>query len=917
MQRQLARGQFHVLYRNFLLQIVDTETIPTHGDPTRLLVQIGALLVSLSFIFAVEMIPQYVKATASEITAGAWGDQEFLIGTTIAVVGMFTVFAWDSVFPNRRDSLVLGALPIRPGIIFRAKIAAIATGLGMSIVALNAATGLAYPFAIGGVRTFFAYWITMGAAGLWIFSTLLAAQGVSALLFSYRRFLKTSNVLQVSAFFSVLGAYFLTPGPLDMDLSHGIPIAARRLPSFWFLGLFQRVNGSQQPWFAPLANRALLWLLISSGVAIFSYALSYYRTTRRVLEEPDIIPADRAHAGSRWLNWAAARLAAKPLDRAMLLFIQRTLVRSRAHRNLLAAFMGLGLAICLVFAKSLLYGNSRMYALARHYGYQPPHWYEMNTPMMAAGFILLFLAIFGTRTAFALPVALKANWIFRIAAVHSPRAYFAAVRKVMFTLIAAPIWIAAAVFYLSVWDGPEPAGHVLILLAVGYAMVEWSLAEFRKMPFACAYMPGESNLRIKLPVYGAAFLFAVDVGVNIEQSVFESLARSILLAALLVPVALQARRRWKTFAAAPFQQLQFDAEPASDVSPLDLSRDGIYTRSQNYLDVINAPPEPGFRERAVAFGRKTAFIAAGLCGAGFVYEQVSEMRNPLPPRQGKSIDIGGRTLNYSCIGQGAPTVLFEGGGGGAGFYWTPMQRKVAEYTRACWYDRAGYGWSDPASFPHPASAIASDLHRLVAKAGMAPPFVLVGLSFGGVCARVYAQRYPSEVSGMVLVDSSHVDEREPITPLGGGYLPYFPSLLPALSQILRPIGFLRLVMRPSELTPFEPRTFAESFKEGIGYESALEARAVRNLGDIPLIVLTAGIHRRNPPHSPVEAREEREWEEHWIEAQRQLVRLSTRGEQRIFRDAKHNLAQDRPEDVLKAIRDVVDRVRASSSDGAH
>src|SRR5579862_6604094 len=124
-----ARRQFRVLYRNFLSQIVDTELIATQGDPARLLMQIGALLVSLSFILAIEIVPQYSRATAPEIRAGAWGDQEFLIGTTIAVVGMFTVFAWDSIFPSRRDSLALGSLPIRSGTICRAKLAATGTGL--------------------------------------------------------------------------------------------------------------------------------------------------------------------------------------------------------------------------------------------------------------------------------------------------------------------------------------------------------------------------------------------------------------------------------------------------------------------------------------------------------------------------------------------------------------------------------------------------------------------------------------------------------------------------------------------------------------------------------------------------------------------------------------------------------------------
>jgi pimeloyl-ACP methyl ester carboxylesterase len=905
----MTKLQFRVLYRSFLLQIVDLELVPAHGDPSRLLIQIAALLAAASFMIAILILPPYAHATASQIASGAWGDQEFLISTTMAVVGLFTVLAWDSIFPNRRDSLVLGNLPIRPHTILCAKVAATGAGLGISLLAVNAATGLAYPFVIGGVRTFFAYWIVMAAAGLSIFCTLLAAQGMAALLLSYRRYLEVSNALQVAGFFSILGVYFLTPGPSELDLTSGaIPAPAWRLPSFWFLGLFQRLASSPQPFFQPLASRALWWLMISFSLAAVTFTLSYYRNMRRIVEEPDIVPAGRAHPAARWVSWIAGKRMPKALDCAVLLFLARTLARSRQHRNLLAAFGGLGLAISLTFAKGVLYGNSQAYALARHYGFQPPRWYEPNTPMMAAGFILLFLAIIGTRAVFALPATLKANWIFRVTAVHSPRAYFAAIRKSMFTL-AAPVWIAAAVFYLSVWGGVEAFGHVAVLLAVGTVVVDLAFTGFCKMPFACAYAPGAGNLRVKLPVYGSAFLFAAGAGASIERTVFETAARTVVLGLLLLALAVHARRRWHAFAGGPFEQLQFEEGPTSELAPLDLKREVVDSRFHRYLDVIDAPPEPGFRQRAGALLFRTAIVTACFCAAGFVYEQVGQRRNPLPPRVGQSVDIGGRTLNYSCLGEGSPTVIFESGRGGPGKDWTPFQRQVAAYTRACWYDRAGYGWSDAAPFPHPASAIAEDLHRLLRKAGIAPSYVLVGFSFGGICVRVYADKYREEVAGMVLVDSTHFDEREPITPPGGGYLPYFPRLLPTLAKMLRPIGFLRMFMPRRDLTPFEPRTMAESFKE-LDYESSLQARAVRNLGDLPLIVLTAGRHRITPPDNVADARRQRFWEAHWIEAQEQLARLSTRGAQRVFPEASHNLARDRPWEVLDAIQEVVMQARA-------
>jgi pimeloyl-ACP methyl ester carboxylesterase len=486
----------------------------------------------------------------------------------------------------------------------------------------------------------------------------------------------------------------------------------------------------------------------------------------------------------------------------------------------------------------------------------------------------------------------------------------------MLTLISLPVWLAAAVFYLSVWGGPEALGHVLVLFCVDLIAVDLTLSDFRKMPFACSYVPGASNLRIRLPIYGTAFLAAIDIGTRMERSAFESAARSILLLAFVLALVVFARRRWNKFASWPLEQLQFEARPMAEVAPLDLRADGAYGRTHRYLDVLDTPAEPSLRQRAWRFARKTAIATACFCAAGFVYEQVSKLRNPLPPRQGQSIDIGGRSLNYSCAGQGSPAVIFENGSGGAGMDWTRLQREVAQYTQACWYDRAGQGWSDAAPFPHPASAIADDLHRLLRAARVAPPYVLTGLSSGGICVRVYAKRYPPDVAGMVLIDSAHVDEDDPITPPGGGYIPYFPQGLAVLAQIFRPIGALRLIMPAGALRPFETRTLAESLKEEMVYESHVEARAVRSLGDIPLIVLTAGRHRVNPPESPVEARQQLAWENKWIEAQKQLARLSTRSQQRVFPEARHDLTTDRPRDVLDAIRDVVDEVRRSPRPGS-
>ena len=133
-------------------------------------------------------------------------------------------------------------------------------------------------------------------------------------------------------------------------------------------------------------------------------------------------------------------------------------------------------------------------------------------------------------------------------------------------------------------------------------------------------------------------------------------------------------------------------------------------------------------------------VLAALLVSGIVYEQIGRRRDRRRlPQIGKSVDIGGRTLNIFCLGTGALPVIFESGGDGPGLNWAPIQTEVAKFAQACWYDRAGIGWSDSGPFPRTSAAIARDLHALLKHRGVPPPYVLAGGSFGGLNSRVYAE----------------------------------------------------------------------------------------------------------------------------------------------------------------------------------
>ena len=125
---------------------------------------------------------------------------------------------------------------------------------------------------------------------------------------------------------------------------------------------------------------------------------------------------------------------------------------------------------------------------------------------------------------------------------------------------------------------------------------------------------------------------------------------------------------------------------------------------------------------------------------------------------GRLIDVGGFRLHLHCSGSGRPAVVMDSALAGSSISWSLIQPDVSRLTCACSYDRAGFGWSDAGPMPRTAGRVADELRVLLDHGGVAPPFVLVGHSFGGLVMRIFAARYRSDVSGLVLVDPAHPED---------------------------------------------------------------------------------------------------------------------------------------------------------------
>jgi hypothetical protein len=316
-----------------------------------------------------------------------------------------------------------------------------------------------------------------------------------------------------------------------------------------------------------------------------------------------------------------------------------------------------------------------------------------------------------------------------------------------------------------------------------------------------------------------------------------------------------------------------------------------------------------------------------LAVAGAIYEQVGRSRDRARyPRVGRAVDIGGRTLNLFCSGEGGPAVIFEGAGHTAGFAWSAMQAEVAKFTRACWYDRAGYGWSDPGPSPRTFRAIAADLRALLHAAPVPGPYVLVGATAAAFHVRVYNGMYANDVAGAVLVQATDWDvfAHEPEYMKGGvGNLP--PAVQGFACKVLQPaltrVGVIRLLGNPGAGRPFRVyAALSEAEREEVAFlsnnpstahtegegcvlnESMAELRASGNFGDRPLVVLSATKPFQAPSTRYAQAVADLN-RYYFQELQPRLAALSTRGRLVTGERAAE------PESIVQAIRAVVEEVR--------
>lgn len=557
--------QFRVLYRQFLLRVVDLESLSIEADIPRFVGQFAGILVLISVFQALGFL--VVSGAGSDksslISMGMHSVQSVLAGTML-ISGLAAVATWDNIFPDRRDAMVLGPLPVRPRTILAAKLAASGSLLAVGVLSLNCGMGTILPLVAGGLLRFpwilVMYWSTVAGAAAFVFGAVLTVQGLLAGSLPQRWFLRFSAILQLVGFATFLSAWLFQPSfgsAAEFARAQQSGVLAR-WPVFWFFGMFCQTTGIFPVELNALALRAWSSLAVVGAGAIASLLLCYLRTMKKTIEEPDLVPGRGGQSIS---------LMGDSLQSAVVRFSMRSLARSRQHRVVYAFFLAIAFAVAL----------STLTQVANDHRPQ-----SVNSNYLMSTLMMISLAVAGLRSIFSLPVSLKANWVLQVTQLSAPERYVAGTRRAMLVMATIPAWLMAAVLSLCYRPWYQVTEHLVLLALAGSIMTDAVLIGVSKIPFACSYLPGKSNVQYIFWTFVVGFIPLAMMFSGYEQSVLDHpLAYSFLMALfLLTASALRLFNRHQAKSAV----LYYEESESEVITTIGI---GTWQPSNGYISIQN------------------------------------------------------------------------------------------------------------------------------------------------------------------------------------------------------------------------------------------------------------------------------------------------------------------------------------------
>lgn len=515
-------GQFSILSRHFFGRLFRNETVD-FADQMKEKLYVALTLVAVFFAWASWLLLFKYHFVAD--LNRSWQEKNYVFTLMMLVFALITLLEWDLLFPDRQDFTNLAPLPVRLRTIFAAKLASFVLFVGMFSVAMMSVSSILFSMYLTQWRT-----DSLGLAVRYVLSHILAGFAADLAVFFtfvflqfflmavlppalYRRVSLAVRFALIAVLVFLLLSFIAAPSILGRSFQAleglketGDPFLFK-FPPLWFVGLYEVLLGTRDAVFAAQARTACLSLVLALFAFVASSALSYHRHLRKTLEVRKARPAFfRLQEG--WRRLLAKTLLRAPEERAVYGFFSDTLKSSSRHRTSLAYYFAVGAAVILLLAVA--------YRQA----------FRMLTPengfLLAQPLLLVFTLVAGVRALVDQPATPEANWIFRITETPRMSKYLSGLKKAVFLKLLLPLFVGVFVFHLMLWDAATALVHSAFGLVVSGLAVEAAFYHYRKVPFACTYVPGKMKLHFTAFPSLLGLLLALTALTSIEKSILRN-----------------------------------------------------------------------------------------------------------------------------------------------------------------------------------------------------------------------------------------------------------------------------------------------------------------------------------------------------------------------------------------------------------
>lgn len=539
-------GQYTILSAHFFGRLFRNETVDFEDQmKEKLYVALTLLAVFFAWASWLMLFKYHFVADLNR----SWQEKNYIFTLMMLVFALITLLEWDILFPDRQDFLNLTPLPVRLRTVFAAKLASFVMFVGLFSAAMMSVSAVLFSIYLAEWRA-----NSLVLAGRYVVSHVLAGFAAALVVFFtfvflqfllmallphglYKRVSLGVRFLLIAALVFLLLSFIAAPSVLGRsfhdlgDLKESGDMFMFRFPPLWFVGLYEVLLGTRDAVFIAEARTAGLSLLAALLAFAAASGLSYHRHLRKTLEVQKSGPAFfRVREG--WRKALAATVLRTPEERTVYGFFADTLRASSKHRTAFSYYLAVGAAAILLLAVA--------YRQA----------FRMLTPdngfLLAQPLLLAFTIIAGIRVLVDQPAASEANWVFRMTETGTTRRYLDGLKKAVFIKLILPLFLAVFVLHAFLWDPGLAFVHAAFGTVVSGLAVAAAFYHYRKVPFACTYVPGKIKLHFTAIPALIGLLLTMMALTAIEKAVLDDPVRdgaAVLAGAAVLGLALRLGNR--------------------------------------------------------------------------------------------------------------------------------------------------------------------------------------------------------------------------------------------------------------------------------------------------------------------------------------------------------------------------------------